>query len=481
MIHRAAPLLAALSAASLLGACTVGPDYKRPPAPVPAAYKEAEGWKVAEPKEAGLGGPWWAPYNDPVLDALVQQVQISNQTLKASEAAYRQSLAVLRQARSGLFPVVTVNPSAQRSQTGGGTTREPVVQNRYDVSTLASWDLDLWGRIRRSIESNEASAQASAADLAAARLSLQATLATDYFELRVADQLKRLLDATVDDFTRSLQITRNQHAAGIAALSDVITAQTQLETARAQAINVGVQRAQLEHAIAALIGKPPADFSIAPATLTREVPVIPTGVPSTLLERRPDIASAERQMAAANAQIGVAVAAYYPDITLSGSFGYAAAMGPLFAASNQLWSFGATIAETVFDGGLRDAQVEAARAAYDQTVANYRQTVLTAFQQVEDQLAALRILEQQAVVVDAAVRNAREAVRLTLNEYQAGTVAYTAVITAQTTALSNEQNALTVHQSRLAASVALIQALGGGWSAEQLTAGPYKDQKDKSS
>ena len=481
MIHRAAPLLAALSAASLLGACTVGPDYKRPPAPVPAAYKEAEGWKVAEPKEAGLGGPWWAPYNDPVLDALVQQVQISNQTLKASEAAYRQSLAVLRQARSGLFPVVTVNPSAQRSQTGGGTTREPVVQNRYDVSTLASWDLDLWGRIRRSIESNEASAQASAADLAAARLSLQATLATDYFELRVADQLKRLLDATVDDFTRSLQITRNQHAAGIAALSDVITAQTQLETARAQAINVGVQRAQLEHAIAALIGKPPADFSIAPATLTREVPVIPTGVPSTLLERRPDIASAERQMAAANAQIGVAVAAYYPDITLSGSFGYAAAMGPLFAASNQLWSFGATIAETIFDGGLRDAQVEAARAAYDQAVANYRQTVLTAFQQVEDQLVALRILEQQAAVVDAAVRDAREAVRLTLNEYQAGTVAYTTVITAQTTALSNEQNALTVHQNRLVASIALIQALGGGWSTEQLSIGPQKPATDKSS
>jgi len=301
------------------------------------------------------------------------------------------------------------------------------------------------------------------------RLSLQATLATAYFELRVADQLKRLLDATVADFTRSLQITRNQHNAGIAALSDVIVAQTQLETARAQAINVGVQRAQLEHAIAALVGKPPADFSIAPTPLVREVPVIPTGLPSTLLERRPDIASAERQMAAANAQIGVAMAAYYPDITLSASFGYTAAMGPLFAASNQLWSFGAAIAETVFDGGLREAQVEAARATYDQTVANYRQTVLTAFQQVEDQLAALRILEQQAAVVDAAVRDAREAVRLTLNEYQAGTVAYTTVITAQTTALSNEQNALAVHQSRLTASVALIQALGGGWTVEELS------------
>jgi NodT family efflux transporter outer membrane factor (OMF) lipoprotein len=481
MTARPIRLLAALAAASLLGACTVGPDYKRPPAPIPASYKEAEGWKVAEPKEAGLGGPWWAPYNDPVLDGLLQQIQVSNQTLKAQEAAYRQSIAVLRQARSGLFPVVTVNPSAQRSQTAGGTSREPVVQNRYDVSTLASWDLDLWGRVRRSIESNEASVQASAADLAAVRLSLQAALATDYYELRVADQLKRLLDATVADFTRSLQITRNQHNAGVAALSDVITAQTQLDTARAQAINVGVQRAQLEHAIAALIGKPPADFSIAPAPLTREVPVIPTGVPSTLLERRPDIAAAERQMAAANAQIGVAVAAYYPDITLSGSFGYAAAMGPLFAASNQLWSFGATIAETIFDGGLRDAQVEAARAVYDQTVANYRQTVLTAFQQVEDQLAALRILEQQAAVVDAAVRDAREAVRLTLNEYQAGTVAYTTVITAQTTALSNEQNALTVHQNRLVASIALTQALGGGWSAEQLSGGPQKAPKDKSS
>jgi NodT family efflux transporter outer membrane factor (OMF) lipoprotein len=288
-------------------------------------------------------------------------------------------------------------------------------------------------------------------------------------QLRSDDELKRLLDAAVAAYTISLEITRNRYSAGVAAESDIVQAQALLETTRAQAVGVGVQRAQFEHAIAILIGRPPAEFSIAPAPFTVFVPTVPTGVPSTLLERRPDIAAAERQMASANAQIGVAEAAYFPDLTLTASYGFTAlSTANLFSASNKLWSLGAAVAETVFDGGARSAQVSANRAAYDQTVANYRQTVLTGFQQVEDQLAALRILEEQAAVQEGAVRAAREAERLVLNQYRAGTQAYTSVLTAQTTALTDEQTALTIAQNRLVASVSLIQALGGGWNASQL-------------
>jgi NodT family efflux transporter outer membrane factor (OMF) lipoprotein len=455
----------------LLAACTVGPDYQRPPAPVPVAYKEQEGWKVARPRDTASRGPWWSIYRDPVLDGLERQVDISNQNLKAAEAAYRQALALVREGRSGYYPVVTLNGTGQRAQTGSGSSSSSGarVENQFEGTGNASWDIDVWGRIRRTVESDVANAQASAADLAAARLSAQATLASDYFQLRAADELKRLLDATVLAYTRSLEIARNQYNAGTVARSDVVQAETQLKTTQAQAINVGVQRAQLEHAIAILVGKPPAEFAIPPAPLAMTVPVMPPGVPSVLLERRPDIASAERQMASANAQIGIAQAAYYPDLTLSAAFGYAStALGDLFNASNQLWSFGGAVAQTVFDGGLRGAQVASARAVYDQSVANYRQTVLTAFQQVEDELASLRILEQQQAAQADAVRSAEEAVRLALNEYQAGIVAYTTVITAQTTALANEQTALTILQNRLVASVTLIQALGGGWDAAQL-------------
>jgi NodT family efflux transporter outer membrane factor (OMF) lipoprotein len=472
-----------------LAACTVGPDYRRPSAPMTAAYKEAAltpkesagaRWQAGMPADAGERGPWWAVYDDPVLSGLEAQVAVSNQTVKAAAAAYRQAQALVAEARAGYFPTVSANASGTRSGSGGGSrgtvsgsgvvvNQGGRVSNVFDLSADASWAPDLWGRIRRTVEGEVASAQVSAADLASAKLSIQAQLATAYFQLRGTDELKRLLDESVAAFARSLQIVRNQHAAGTVTAADVATAETQLKTTQAQAIAVGVQRAQLEHAIAVLAGKPPAAVAIAPGPLAGAVPVAPAGLPSTLLERRPDIAASERQMAAANAQIGVATAAFYPDITLSASGGFTAtAIGQLLNASNALWSFGSSLAETVFDGGLRSAQVAAAQAGYEQSVANYRETVLTAFQQVEDELAALRILAQQAAAEEDALAAAREAERLVTNQYKAGTVAYTSVIVAQTNALNNAQTALAIRQNRLVASIALIQALGGGWSAAEL-------------
>jgi NodT family efflux transporter outer membrane factor (OMF) lipoprotein len=469
------PWLVVLAMTTALGACEVGPDYERPTAATPVAYKEIDGWKPSTPSDLANRGPWWSIYNDPLLDQLEQQVDISNQNLKAAEAAYREARAIVAEARAGLFPTLSVDASAQRSGQGAGasssgsTISRSRVQNQFNVTANASWDLDVWGRIRRTVESDVASAQASAADLAAARLSAQSLLATDYLQLRVADELKRLLDDTTVAFARSLQITENRYRGGIAARSDVASARAQYESTRAQAINVGVQRAAFEHAIAVLVGKPPAELTLAAAKFTPVVPATPPGLPSTLLERRPDIAGAERRVAAANAQIGVAVAAYYPDLTLSASYGVvSSAIDTLFRAANGVWAVGPSLAQTVFDAGLRSAQVEAARAFYEQDVANYRQTVLTAFQQIEDQLAALRILEQQAEVQDAAVAAAQEAEALIFNQYTAGTVAYTNVITAQTVALSNRQTALSILQNRLVASVTLLQALGGGWDAAQL-------------
>ena len=449
-----------------VGACTVGPNYERPDAVVPVHYKEADGWKPAQPADALDRGPWWAVYRDPTLDALERQIDISNQTLKASEAAYRQALAVVQEGKSGYLPTMTLGPQTQLTGTSSNPSK---AQSQFSVQASLDWDLDVWGRIRRTVESDAANAQASAADLAVARLSAQATLAIDYFELRAADQNKRLYEATIDAYRRSLQIARNQFAAGIVAKSDVATAETQLQQAQAQAIDLGVQRATLEHAIALLVGKPPADLTIAPAPLATDVPVAPAGVPSTLLQRRPDIAEAERKMAAANAEIGVAQAAFYPDITLSAAIGAGtASLGNVVSAGEIAWSLGAALAETVFDGGLRQAQEASTRAAYDGSVATYRQTVLTGFQQVEDQLAALRVLEQEAEAQDAAVQTAKEATQLVLNEYKAGTIAYTSVVTAQTAQLDGERSAVTVRQNRLTSSVALIEALGGGWTTQQL-------------
>jgi NodT family efflux transporter outer membrane factor (OMF) lipoprotein len=458
---------AAMLLSLLLAACEVGPDYQKPPVETTPAYKELDGWKQATPREAGSSTAWWSIYDDPVLDGLMRQIDISNQNLKAAEAAYREALALTAQARSNLFPTVTASASAQKIGQG---TSSPLSQ--ISVAGGLSWELDVWGAIRRSIESASATAQASGADLAAARLSAQGSLATNYFELRVADELKRLLDAEVVAFERSLQITVNRYNAGTAAKTDVAQAETQLEQTRAQAIDVGVSRAQFEHAIAVLIGKPPAELTITSVKFYMTPPPVPVGVPSELLERRPDIAAAERSMAAANAQIGVAISSFYPTIDLTGSYGFTgAALAGLFSASNAVWAVGPSLAETVFDAGNRQAQVEQARATYDQEVALYRQTVLTAFQQVEDQLAALRILEQEAAVQDRAVAAAVEAERLTLNQYEAGTVDYTTVITAQTNSLNNQQTALNVMQSRILANVSLIEALGGGWTVAQMPPG----------
>jgi NodT family efflux transporter outer membrane factor (OMF) lipoprotein len=464
----------------LLSACAVGPDYQRPLVPVPSAFKEA-GWSPGVPADGAERGAWWLIYGDPTLDVLERQVDLSNQNLKAAEAAYTQAAALVRAARAGLFPTLNANAFVERQGNGGGSShirsggggaKTSSTITQFDLGGTLSWELDVWGRIRRTVEANEASAQASAGDLASARLSAQATLAIDYLELRIADELKRLLDSAAAAYAQSLQITRNQYAAGVAARSDVAQAETQLKTTQAQAINVGVQRAQLEHAIAILIGMAPADFSIAPVRLAAEVPPIPAGVPSALLQRRPDIAAAERRAAAANAQIGVALAAYYPDLTLNGSLTYAStAFAGLLGTSNRVWALGPQLAQTLFNGGLTEAQVDEARAVWEQSAATYRQTVLTAFQQVEDQLSTLRVLETQAAIQAEAVASAHEAERLFLNQYKAGTVAYTSVVTAQTAALSNEQTALTVFENRLTASVALIQALGGGWDTSQTPKG----------
>jgi NodT family efflux transporter outer membrane factor (OMF) lipoprotein len=457
-----------------LSACTVGPDYERPTAPVPAEYKEA-GWKVGEPHDAIDRGAWWSIYKDPVLDDLEKQIDISNQNLKAAAAAFQQAEWIVAQARAGYFPTLDVNASAQRSLTGGGSVsstgagRSGFLSSAFSTSASASWTPDLWGRIRRAVEADVASAQASGGDLASARLSAQGTLASDYLQLRLADELKRLLEAAAGYYTESLRITRNQYQSGTADQSAVSQAEAQLEATQAQAIATGVTRAQLEHAIAVLIGKPPAEFSILPTEAMIAVPVVPPEVPSALLERRPDIAASERLMAAANAQIGVAVAAFFPDITLTGDYGTSAiTVNHLLATSSRFWSFGSNLIQTVFDAGARSAQVEQARAVFDQDVANYRQAVLTAFQQVEDQLAALRILARQAEVQDRAVAAAFEAARIINNQYLAGTVAYTSVIVADQTALTNAETAVNIRQSRLVASATLIQALGGGWDTTQL-------------
>ena len=456
------PLLALLT----VSACTVGPDYSQPDAPTPAAYKESQGWKPGSPADDRDRGAWWSVYNDPVLNDLESQVEVSNQTLKASQAAYAQAVATVQAAHAGLFPTLSAAPAFKRGNSSSSTGK---IANSYSTPLTASWDLDVWGKIRRTEESDVAAAQASAGDLASAKLSAQSQLAMDYFELRVEDQLIRILDAAVTAYGQSLRITQNQYKSGVASRADVAQAETQLKSTQASLINVNVLRGQLEHAMAVLIGKAPADFTLPPVPLTVAVPVMPTDVPSTLLERRPDIAAAERRVAAANANIGVAIAAYYPDLSLSGSFGYVnPTIGGLFKTANQVWSFGPTASQILFDGGLRNAQVDEARAAWDQSVANYRQTVLTAFQQVEDALTSLKVLEQESGVAQDAVRTAHEAERLILNQYKAGTVAYTSVVTAQTAALSDEETALTVLENRLLASVSLIQALGGGWSVAQL-------------
>ncbi len=462
---RLAPLIACL----VLSGCKVGPDYRTPPAPVPAVYKELDGWQIAQPQDAADRGAWWKIYNDPVLDALERQVDVSNQTLKEAEAAYRTAQAIVGEARAQLFPTINANAGVTRSGASAGAFGRASTVNTLEGT--AAWEIDVWGRIRRQVESDVANAQASAADVASARLSAQGSLATDYFDLRYEDSLQQLLDRTVAEYQRSLDITQNQYNVGVAARGDVVAALALVQNTQAQAIGVANLRGQYEHAIAVLTGHPPAELAIAAGSLPGAVPVVPPGLPSTLLQRRPDIAAAERAVQAQNALIGVAVAAYYPAFNLSALYGFTGnPLGSLISAGNRIWSLGAAATQTLFDGGFRTAAVNVARGNYDQSVAFYRQTTLTAFQQVEDDLVALRVLAHEAEVQEQAVQSIRRATAIALNEYRAGTVAFTTVITEQTLELSYEQTALSIQGSRLVASVALIQALGGGWDASVLPA-----------
>jgi NodT family efflux transporter outer membrane factor (OMF) lipoprotein len=460
----------------LLASCAVGPDYQRPEAATQATFKEAGNWKIATPNDETNRGKWWEAFGDRELNALVEQVDINNQNLKVAEAKYRQAQALGASARSSFFPTVSASASGTRSKSASGRTSSNTssgaasgasssISTSHNLSASFSWEFDLWGRIRRQVESNDASIQASAADLESARLSAQSELASNYFQLRVSDAQKQLLNDTVAAYAKSLELTKNRYNVGVAGRVDVAQAETQLKSAEAQALDLGVQRAQLEHAIALLIGKAPGNFTLAESKWNVAVPSIPLALPASLLERRPDIASAERRAAAANAQIGVARAAYYPTLSLTGSGGYSSStLSDWISAPNRFWSLGPSLATTLLDFGKRGAASDQAIAVYDQNVATYRQTVLQAFQDVEDNLAALRILEAEAKVQDEAVRAARESVALTLNQYKAGTVSYLNVVSVQTAQLANERSAMTLMGRQLTASVALIKALGGGWN-----------------
>ena len=445
----------ALPIALLVAGCAIGPNYSKPDVETPANYKEAGDWVVAQPKDAVPRGKWWAAFNDPVLDTLMSQVEVSNQDLKAAEARYRQARAQVASARSGLFPTIGGSADASRSRASG---------QRYTVSIDARWEIDVWGRIRRLVEAARAGEEASAADLEAAKLSLQAELATNYFQLRVTDALIDFLADTVTAFQRNYDMTQNRYRAGVAARVDVVQAETQLLSAQAQAIDLRSTRAQLEHAIAVLIGRPPGMFVLEPVKFQVRIPEVPPGLPSTLLERRPDIAAAERRMAAANARIGVAQAAYFPALSLTGSAGFASnSLANLFSAPNRFWSLGLGLAGTILDFGARGAAVDTARAQYDETVAGYRQTVLDAFREVEDNLAAVHWLAEESKVQQEAARAARESVVLTVNQYKAGTVSFLNVVQVQATQLNEERQTVTLLGRRLAATVALIRAIGGTW------------------
>ena len=465
-----------VAGAAILAGCMAGPDYVRPAAPSSSAFKEAPGWKLAIPSDNAPKGPWWEAFADPDLDRLASEVNVSNQSVQAAAARVREAQAATAAARTGLFPAIDLNAAALRSSRAGSSTAQggPTtagISNSYNIALNLSWEIDLWGRIRRGVEASEASGQASAADLAAAQLSMQALLAQDYLTLRVVDAEIELLHDTVGGYERSLTLTRNQYAAGIVGRGDVAQAEAQLAATQAQEQDATIQRAQLEHAIAVLVGKPPSELAIAPKPLVAVFPQTPVAVPSELLERRPDIAAAERRTASANAGIGVAQAAFYPALSLGAIGGVqSSAIGNLLSLPARYWSIGPSIAQAIFDAGLRQAQKEQAIATYDETVANYRNTVLTGFQEVEDNLAALSILEREAVLQDAAVKAARESVTIATNQYKAGTATYLTVVVLQAAALNNERTALAILARRLSASVGLIKALGGGWDASTLTA-----------
>ncbi|MDB5826492.1 MAG: efflux system, outer rane lipoprotein NodT family [Variovorax sp.] len=508
-------LLAAFGGAFVLAGCAVGPDYVRPSMDVPAGFKEAaknaagaadSGWKTASPQVIDTRQPWWDAYQDAVLSGLMSQANAANQNIRQAEAQYREARAIADAARANFWPTVGLNAGATRSRAvsagasaSGAATR---LGTDYSAGLGASWEPDVWGSVRRAVEAGDADVQASADDLAGARLSIQAALAQDYLQVRVIDLQSDLYAATTSGYARSLALTQHQYAAGVVLRSDVALAESQLKTAQAQAVDLEAQRSQLEHAIAVLTGQAPASFSLpalpartaqaAPATTTAttttataattptadaapfhvQLPSIPTGLPSELLERRPDIAGAERRVQAANAQIGVAKAAFFPQIVLSATGGFnSGTAAALFNTPSRVWSLGAALAQTIFDGGLRRAHSDQAIAAYDAAVAQYKQTVLGGFQQVEDNLATLRVLDHESVLQADAVTASQLAERLALSQYRAGTATYLSVVTAQTLSLSNQRTAAQLLGRQLAASVALIAATGGGWHANEATSG----------
>ncbi len=457
----------------MTGACTVGPKYQRPPVAAPPEYKETGQWKTALPSDQIAKGKWWEIYQDPQLNALEEQISVSNQTLKASQAQYAQARALVRFTRASYFPTVTANPNINRVHLSQhrplGSSTNGTSYNDLILPMDVSYEVDLWGRVRRTVEQSRENAQASAADLENASLSLHAELAVDYFLMRSLDAEQQLLNSTVTAFQKALELTQNRYKGGVASQVDVAQAQTQLETTRALAIDDELSRAQFEHAIAVLVGKPPATFSLPANPLNAPPPIIPPGLPSDLLERRPDIASFERQMASANAGIGIAKAAYYPILNLGASGGFeSATWGLLLNGSSGFWSLGASAAQTVFDAGRRRAVTQQAQSAYDQTLANYRQTVLSAFQEVEDNLAAQRILDTEAQTQQVAVTSAEQSLTLSNNRYRGGVTTYLEVLTAQSIALSNERAAVQILGRRMTASVQLIKALGGGWDVKDL-------------
>jgi len=474
MTRRAGALVALV--ALVFGGCMVGPAYVKPSAPSTDAYKEIDGWKMAQPSDHLPRGPWWDMFEDPELHALEEQVVAANQDLKVAEARLREARALVRFNRAALFPTISTSVGASSIKE---SAHQPFLPSGVHTGSSGdflfsidmSYEVDLWGRVRRTVASARHEAQATAADLETARLSLQAELAINYFELRAADAQQQLLDETVKAFEAALRLTTNRYRGGAAPKSDVAQAQTQLDTTRVQATDIAVQRAQFEHAIAVLIGRAPAAFNLPPRPLDHRPPDIPVGVPSQLLERRPDIAAAERRVAAANEQIGIARAAYYPAVVLNASVGFeGSTFGNFLNAPSLLWAVGTSISQTIYDGGRRRATSDAALASYDATVATYRQTTLSAFQQVEDNLAALRILDQEARQQRQAVESAQDSLQLFTNRYRGGVDNYLQVITAQTVALANQRNEIDILRRRVGASVLLVKALGGGWSVKELPA-----------
>jgi NodT family efflux transporter outer membrane factor (OMF) lipoprotein len=461
-----------VAAFALLAGCTVGPKYNKPPVATPPAFKESEGWKVAQPSDSAIKGKWWEMFNDAELNALEEKVSVNNQNIASAAAAYFAARDQVKEARSQLFPTVTVSPSIGNSRQplpSGSTSTNSAIQSSFSLPFDATWQPDFWGKVRNTINAAAFGAQVSAADLENVRLAAQSELAVDYFQLRGQDSLTKLLDSTVIAFRESLDLTKALYETGIDSDESVAQAETQLEETQALDTNLGILRAQLEHAIALLIGQPASTFSIPVAPLTTTPPPIPLGLPSDLLERRPDVAASERSMAQANSQIGIATAAFYPTVTLSGSVGLSStSFTSWFTWPSRFWSVGAGLSETLFDAGLRKATVDQFRQQYDETVANYRQTVLTAFQQVEDNLAALRILSVEVAQQDTAVTSAQRNLVLATDRYRLGIDPYLNVITAQTSLLSNQQTATSLRTQQITASVQLVEALGGGWNASQL-------------